>query len=108
VNAECDRVIERIFAEVEDYWPPERSIVDGGYRDVDMPFTPLSVPPISMKMQWTVADALGYFRTWSASRRYLAELGRDPFAGLEEPLKIAWGSGRRSMCWPLTFKAGQV
>lgn len=108
VNAECDRVIERIFAEVEEYWPPERSIVEGGYKDVDMPFTALSLPPISMNMQWTVTDALGYFRTWSASRRYLAERGRDPFAGLEESLRIAWGSGRRSMRWPLTCRAGRA
>ena len=108
VNAECDRVIDQIFAEVEDYWPPGRSIVDAGYKDVDMPFTSLSLPPISMRMQWLVTDALGYFRTWSASRRYLAERGRDPFVGLEEPLRIAWGGGRHSMRWPLTFKAGRA
>lgn len=108
VNVECNRVIGRIFAEVEEYWPPERSIVDSGYKDVDMPFTPLSLPPISMKMQWTVTEALGYFRTWSASRRYLAEHGTDPFARLEEPLRIVWGGGRRSVCWPLTFKAGRA
>ena len=108
VDADCDQVIDEIFAVVEDYWPAERAIVDGGYRGVVLPFEPIALTPVSMRMDWTADEALGYFRTWSAARRYHAQCGVDPYTELEEPLREAWGSGRRCMHWPLTVLAGRA
>lgn len=108
VGPGCDDVIDAIFAEVEAYWPSERTIVEGGYPDIHLPFESLSVPAFEMAMAWTADQALGYFRTWSASRRFQQARGSDPFAALEGPLREAWGDGLRHMRWPLTVKAARV
>ena len=107
VDESCDRVISRMFAEVEDFWPPERDIVENHYRDIEMPFTELSVPRFDMTASWTVDDILGYFRTWSAARRYQRQRGTDPFLGLEGELRQAWGRQRREVRWPLTLRLGR-
>lgn len=107
VDAACDRIIDDIFLLVEDYWPPERTIVDDGYCHISIPLEPLSLPDYSMSMEWTVDDALGYFRTWSAFRRYVADKGKDPFLPLEEPLRRAWGRGHRRVGWPLNVQVGR-
>lgn len=105
VDARCDRIVERLFAEVDPYWPPERRIVDDRYRGIELPFRALETPAFEMRADWSVAQALGYFRTWSASQRYLAQRGADPLRSIEAGLRRAWGSGRRTVTWPITLKA---
>ncbi|MBT8077361.1 MAG: class I SAM-dependent methyltransferase [Gammaproteobacteria bacterium] len=108
VNPEIDRIVDAVFDAVEQFWPPERDIVESGYAGIELPFDPLALPAICMEMRWTADEALGYFRTWSASRRYLSAQGSDPFVALEPGLRAAWGSGRRCMRWPLNLLAGRA
>ncbi len=107
VSSDCDPVISQMFAEVEDYWPPERAIVENNYQDVEMPFDELSAPSFEMSVSWTADDMLGYFRTWSASQRYVKERHADPVAKIETDLRLAWGSRRRNVRWPLTLRLGR-
>jgi SAM-dependent methyltransferase len=107
VNGHCDPIISRMFAEVEDFWPPERAIVENNYREIRMPFEELEVPSFDMSVLWTADDMLGYFRTWSASQRYMRELHTDPVTKIEADLKLAWGSQRREVRWPLTVRIGR-
>jgi SAM-dependent methyltransferase len=107
VNSDCDPVIDRMFAVVEDCWPPERAIVENHYRDVVMPFTDLSVPDFDMSAHWSVDEMLDYFRTWSASQRYLRISSNDPVAAIETDLRRAWGAKRREVRWPLTLRLGR-
>lgn len=107
VDERCDPVIGRMFAEVEDYWPPERAIVESHYRDIELPFEELAVPAFDMTAEWHADDALGYFRTWSASQRYLRDRQRDPVAVIEEDLRDAWGGGQRTVTWPLALRVGR-
>jgi hypothetical protein len=104
VSVECDAIISRMFAQVEDYWPPERDIVENHYREIESPFEEMMVPTFEMSANWGVEDLLAYFRTWSASKRYMKERSADPFAGLESDLRRAWGVERRSVRWPLTLR----
>ncbi len=104
VNSDCDPVISRMFAEVEDFWPAERAIVENNYRDIELPFEELAAPLFDMSVRWTADDMLGYFRTWSASQRYLRERQADPVAQIESDLKLAWGPQRREVRWPLTLR----
>lgn len=107
VNSECDPIVSRMFAEVEDFWPPERTIVESNYRDIELPFTELTVPSFDMSVHWTVDEMLGYFRTWSASQRYMRERHADPVAAIDSDLRRAWGSGRREVRWPLSLRVGR-
>lgn len=104
VDANIDPILDAIFDEVEDYWPPERAIVMNRYRDITFPWSELSVPPISMVENRTVEQVLGYFRTWSASKRYQEDRGADPVTLHESELRSAWGSANRAVSWPLTIR----
>jgi len=107
VNADVDPVFEQLLAEVENHWPAERSIVANRYRDINYPWPLIEVPQFSMSEDWHVDQALGYFRTWSASKRYQLEHKRDPVSRHEAALRHAWGDARRPISWPLTVKAGR-
>ena len=107
VDAACDAIIGAIFDEVEEYWPPERVIVENRYADIDMPFDEIVVPESTMSLQWQVGQILAYMQTWSASQRCLAATGRDPVAAHAADLTSAWGSGQRMVRWPLILRVGR-
>jgi SAM-dependent methyltransferase len=107
VEADIDPVLDAMFDEVEDYWPPERDIVMNCYRDIVFPWPEIEVPPISMIEDWTVEQMLGYCRTWSASQRYQEDRGIDPVAAHESELRHAWGEVTRAVNWPLTIRVAR-
>lgn len=107
VNPECDEIIEKLFAETDPYWPPERKLVDDGYEGIELPVPRIPCRSFEMQLDWTAPDLLNYMRTWSGSQRYLNATGRDPVAIFEQELGEAWGDGRRRVTWPLTLKVGQ-
>ncbi len=107
VNLQCNEVIERVFAEVEEYWPPERDIVDGHYSSITMPLPEIQIDPFEMQLDWTAAEMLAYMRTWSASRCYMQVNHSDPVALYEQELQQKWGAGKRDLRWPLTIKVSR-
>lgn len=105
IEPEIDALIDRLYRDiVGPYWPPERTIVESGYAKVALPGEAIAVPNFSMSLTWTVADMLGYLRTWSACERYIADKGRDPVTEIEEGLSRAWGGNARRVSWPLQVK----
>ena len=106
---EADAVV-RHFARrtVGPYWPPQRGIVDDGYRSVTMPLAELEVPTFEMDDRWTLEQLLGYVRTWSATTRYREALHEDPTIDLAARLGPLWGDPDepRRVWWPLTVRAG--
>lgn len=107
VNARINNIIERIFHKVDEYWPPERDLVENRYESVTLPFRELPVEDFAMTARWTADDMLAYMRTWSASRRYLENTGKDPVALYDNELKSAWGVNARTVRWPLVLRVGQ-
>ncbi len=109
VNPDCDEVINDHYANiVGPYWPPERELVDDGYRSIEMSMPSISSPNFAMKADWSADQMLGYLLTWSASQRYLTEHGSDPVALIEDRLRAIWGDGRREVSWPLNLKIGRA
>jgi len=104
VNPACDEIIRSVFAEVEPYWPPERRIVEGRYESIPSPLPEIPPEPFSMQVRWTVDNALDYMRTWSATRRYIADKDADPTAIYADALHAAWGRETRDVTWPLTLR----
>jgi ubiquinone/menaquinone biosynthesis C-methylase UbiE len=108
ISPQCDQIIERIFAEVEPYWPPEREIVEDRYRSIVLPLAEFPVEDFEMQIAWGADEMLNYMRTWSATRRYLADKGADPVALHAAQLGRCWGEARRQVSWPLTLRAGRL
>jgi SAM-dependent methyltransferase len=106
-----DAVIRRFHGEtVGPYWPPERRLVDEGYRALALPFAPVRPPDLTMEAEWTLEQLAGYLSTWSAVQRARSATGADPVAGVVAELRADWGPERaaRRVEWPLTLRVGQV
>ena len=113
MNEAEDRAVNELIADfysnvVGPYWPPERKLVEEGYRTILFPFTEVSVPPFRMETQWTLEQLLGYFSTWSATNRYIKATGQNPIVPLSESLSGIWGdpSAVRRITWPLSLRVG--
>lgn len=91
------------------YWPPERAIVENGYRDLAFPFTELRPPMFNMEADWELDRLLGYLRTWSATSRYVDDRRIDPVIALAERLAGPWGDPARvrKVTWPLAIRVGR-
>jgi SAM-dependent methyltransferase len=110
MDGEIGRALTRFYTEtVGPYWPPERAIVEDGFRSVPLPIHEGTPPPIAMETELTLEALIGYVRTWSAVGRYLAAHGRDPVTDLAVALAPIWGtSGEgRLVRWPLAIRAGR-
>lgn len=107
---EIDRAVQVFYSDtVGPYWPPERRLVESGYRSLPFPFTELKPPPFIMESEWNLAQLLGYFRSWSATGRYIAVRDHDPVTELERELTPLWGdpATRRRITWLLSIRAGK-
>ena len=109
VDAAIDAVLDELYAGIVDkFWPPERDIVDNEYRDIEFPAPLIAIPDFTMTATWSIEEMLGYLRTWSASKRYEAQHGKDPVAIIERRLRDTWGDMSREAVWPLTVCAYRV
>ena len=93
------------------YWPPERALVEDGYRTIEFPFVDerTSAEQFEITAELTLAQLVGYIRSWSATQRLAAATGGDPVSELEETLRTHWGSGggTRSVRWPISLRVGR-
>ncbi len=109
VDPDCDVLINELFTDIVGlFWPPERKLVETGYRSIELPMSSIAPPEFAMKIDWAVEEMLGYLRTWSASRRYLMDNGSDPVSLVEDRLQDVWGTGTREVSWPLNLKIGRA
>lgn len=110
IDDRIDPLVRRFHEKtVGPYWPPERRLVDEGYRTIEFPFTELVLPSFAIEQQITLDQLGGYLRTWSATRKYAEERGEDPVTPLLDELRPAWGgpTHARRARWPLAIRAGR-
>lgn len=109
ISPEVDALVHRLGREiVKPYWPPERRWVDELYRTLPFPFEEVEVPELWIEARWDLDRFFHYLGTWSATNRYLREVGRDPRELIFPELCRAWGdpSQERTIRWPLMMRAG--
>lgn len=93
--------------EIRDYWPPERILIDNAYAGFDWPFARIDAPKFELCAQWTLPRLLGYFSSYSASKRCREATGRDPVAAHAAQFAAAWGdpTTTRTLHWPMFVHA---
>jgi SAM-dependent methyltransferase len=102
-----DTLVQEFYYDiVGPYWPPERRLVEEGYRSMAFPFTEIVAPLFNMEARWERAHLLGYLRSWSATGRYVDVKGVDPVAELEERLAPVWADAPRTVTWPVSLRVG--
>lgn len=107
VTPEVDRAWLRFYRDVVGpYWPPERLLVEEGYRSIAFPFAALPAPAFAMEADWDLAEFLDYLGTWSGSQYYRKARGSDPLDEIRAEMAAAWGDAgsKRRIVWPLTLK----
>jgi len=111
LDRELTSIMDRFYWQtLAGYWPQERRIVEEGYRSLPFPFPEIQAPPFVMTATWSLADLLGYVRTWSAVQEIERARGSEPYAGFARALTGAWGDpGRqREVRWDVAVRAGKI
>jgi SAM-dependent methyltransferase len=96
--------------EIGPYWPPERKLVDAGYATLDFPFEQFHAPPLDMRVEWNLAEFLGYIFTWSAVRG-AREAGQEALvARFADDMAVAWGDPdiKRRIAFPISMRTGRL
>lgn len=109
IAPDIDVLVDRFYYETTGpFWAAERSIVDAGYRMVEFPFDELSPPKFELPTKWSLDQLLGYLRTWSATKNFIAAKGFDPVDNLAGDIRSLWGEPEtpRKMRWPLHLRVG--
>jgi SAM-dependent methyltransferase len=110
IDPTVDAILGRFHTEtLGPYWPAERSLVDSGYRGIELPYPELSHPGFEMEAEWDLGQLAGYLTTWSAVSRYRAERGEDPVPAIVRTMAEAWANpaDRRRIRWPLTLRVAR-
>ena len=108
---QLDGPLEDFYAgTIGPWWPPERALIDDGYRSLPFPMAELATPDFAIEVEWTLPRLLDYLSTWSAVKRYQAARGEDPLPALRARLTPGWGEpGRpKRLRWPLFLRAGRT
>jgi SAM-dependent methyltransferase len=109
-GASVDRLLQEFYwVTLQSYWPAEREHVESGYRALHFPYPELTPPPFVMQEEWSLAQLIGYIRSWSATARYVEQNAVDPAVALEERLQSEWGDPDelRRMTWPMSLRIGR-
>jgi SAM-dependent methyltransferase len=107
ISEDVDPIIQELYNKtLGSFWPPERRLVDQGYRDIQLPFRQLDSPNFKMHTRWQLGELLGYLNTWSAVHAYAQQNGASATEQAEADLAKVWGSPEleRPVSWPLTLK----
>jgi SAM-dependent methyltransferase len=111
IGPPLDELIEFFYrVTIASYWPPERRLVEEGYRSIALPIDELDVPPFELAADMTLAQFLGYVETWSAVQRCIAIRGRESLEAFARSVSERWGvpSTLRRVTFPLHVRAGEL
>lgn len=107
ISPELNKEVNDLYSQVLDtYWPPERNMVEEGYRNIELPFEEIQPPEFRMETEWNLSQLVGYLSTWSAVKKYEEANGVNPVERCYEKLASLWGhpESRLHMQWPLTIR----
>ncbi len=92
VNPDLNEIVNQLYGSTLDaYWPPERTMVEQGYKNVAFPFHEIEPPSLQMKSEWDLSQLVGYLCTWSAVKQYEKQKGLNPVKELHETISRLWG-----------------
>lgn len=93
---------------VRPYWPPQRVIVEDGYRSLAFPFDEFEAPAFELEGTFTVETLARHVGTWSATNRYRQATGEDPVPAFQLELQRVWPADHElePVRWPGAMRIG--
>lgn len=106
ITQQVNAVVRKLYRDIlEDYWEPERKLVEEGYKSVELPFEEIQPPEFFMTSAWSLDHLVGYLGTWSALQTYIRKNGTNPLEELYPKLQEAWGSvEQHSVSWKIGLR----
>src|SRR5690606_28435626 len=52
ITDEIDSVVNAFYESLDEFWPPERALVESGYRTIPFPFDEIEVPEFRLDCHW--------------------------------------------------------
>ncbi|MGD8774028.1 MAG: class I SAM-dependent methyltransferase [Syntrophobacterales bacterium] len=111
ISPPVDELLDKFYVDVVGpFWPPERKLVDDGYRSIPFPFQEFTSPAFSMEANWSLDHLLGYLGTWSSIQKFKEQNKANPLKGLARDLKQVWGrpEDEKRVRWPINMRVGRV
>jgi SAM-dependent methyltransferase len=111
VDPDVDAIFDHFYSvTVGQYWPLERRHVEDGYRAIALPIDEYAVPAFEILEDWTLAQYLGYIRTWSAVAKFIEARGDEQVLAFEQGIGEVWGSAKmtKRIRFPLHFRVGEL
>jgi len=97
------------YETLENYWDAERKHVDDGYKNLSFPFKQIESPEFFIEVHWNLQELEGYFNTWSALQKFIAQNNYNPVTNLVEEIKQHWPLlETRKILFPIHLKLGYV
>lgn len=107
ISEDLDAVIHYFYYTVlDEFWPPERKLVEAGYADIQLPFTEINTPSFHMTEEWDMHQLVGYISTWSAVKQYEKKQGHNPLEKILAEIQTAWRipETKKEIQWPLSLR----
>ncbi|HET7203726.1 MAG TPA: class I SAM-dependent methyltransferase [Steroidobacteraceae bacterium] len=105
-----DEVVDRFYHDtIGPCWPPERELVQQGYRTIPFPWDEITPPAFTLQTEWTLEQVVGYFASWSSVQQYRERHGgEDPLPVVQRELSAIWPAGGTvRLNWPLYLRVGR-
>lgn len=92
------------------YWPGELYFLEQEYTTIPFPFREIEPPEFYIRKQLTLDDILGHIRSWSATAKFVEQMGADPVNDLAQELLSVWENPgeRKTASWKLMLRVGKV
>jgi len=91
---------------IHPYWPPQRADIDAAYASYTWPFERIDTPAFELTTHWPLQRLLGYFSSYSASKRHREATGSDIVTESAQAFAQAWADGGDvPLRWPLFVHA---
>jgi ubiquinone/menaquinone biosynthesis C-methylase UbiE len=110
INKEIDSIVKNFHDNViGEFWLPENKLIDKEYATIPFPFIEMETPEFFIKKQVTLSEALGHFRSWSATQKYIDKYDENPINTLSQKLQEHWveTETQKEMVWKLILKVGK-
>jgi SAM-dependent methyltransferase len=110
VSKEIDEIISNYhFVTLEEYWDAERKYVDDNYASIPFPFKEIKTPSFNIEVNWSLEDVRGYFNTWSALQKFIADNSFNPVDEVMDKIQLHWGKAtKRKIIFPVYLRLGII
>lgn len=107
-NEETDSVIRDFYQNtIGPYWDKERQYLEEHYATIPFPFQEISTPPFEHTIEWKIEHLIGYLKTWSAVKHFIAKEGYDPVDNISRDLYQSFGS-KSVITFPIHLRIGKI